>query len=217
VVALKDPFAKLPLVAISVVMMGLTAQLKFNVGPVPYTMQNLGVTFASLILSPLYAMLSILIYILLIAAGLPIASGGSGGVGVLLGYTAGYLYGFAISAPLMSFLSRIYLKKRGITLAELRKRDVISLLLISLISFLPTYALGFAVFLKYAIPGSKLYSWSTGVSGILGISPSSRYLAIFAASVLIFIPQDLFMDQLLGILLAKSAYRFFREKGLKIE
>ncbi|MGB9725744.1 MAG: biotin transporter BioY [Fervidicoccaceae archaeon] len=207
---------RIPLTALSIALIALTAQIKFNLGPIPYTFQNLGITFASLMLSPLNAFVAVLIYIILIAMGLPLASGGSGGPAVLIGYTSGYIWGFAISAPLMSYLSKLYLKKRGIRLENIGKKDVIFLLIISTISFLPTYFLGYLVFLNYAIPGSKLYEWSSNVLQSIGFFSSSRYLIIFIASVLIFLPQDVFMDQLMAILLARYTEKILRDRGFDL-
>ncbi|NPA97841.1 MAG: biotin transporter BioY, partial [Crenarchaeota archaeon] len=57
----------------------ITAQIKFNLGPIPYTMQNVGVILAGLLLSPLYAATSMILYVFLIFIGLPLAAGFTGG------------------------------------------------------------------------------------------------------------------------------------------
>ncbi len=197
-------------------MAGLTAisaQLRFYLGPIPYTMQNYAVVLSGLLLPPRYALLSQLLYLALIALGLPFASNLTGGISVLLGYTAGYLWGFPLSAYLTSILSRLYLKTRSVKLSSLRPRDVVVLLALTLIAFTPTYILGFIVFSYYALPGTKLYEWALTVTG--GIS--SRFILLLIASILIFLPQDLFMDHLLAIYSARTIARLLEARGVRIE
>lgn len=146
---------RISLMALSIALIALTAQIKFNVGPIPYTFQNLGVTFASLILPPINAFMTIILYLLLICCGFPLAAGGSGGPAVLFGYTAGYLWGFAISAPLMSFLSKVYLKRKNIRLSDIKGIEIVVLLIISTISFLPTYFFGLSCLLKIRCSRNK--------------------------------------------------------------
>ncbi len=70
--------------------------------PVPLTLQVFVVCLAALILPPAEVAMSIGIYLLLGAAGLPVFSGATGGIGVLLGPTGGYLLGFLVGAFLGS-------------------------------------------------------------------------------------------------------------------
>ncbi len=199
-----------------VALAAVTAQLKFNVGPVPYTMQNVAVVMSGLLLPPAYAALAMAIYVLLIAIGAPIAAGLVGGLPVILGYCGGYLIGFIISAPLMSVLSRAYLRFRGKSLDLIGGKDFAALLGLSLIALMPTYLLGFAVFTHYAVPGSLLYKWSASVTSWMGLKGVSGLWMLFIVSVLIFIPQDLFMDHVIAILASKGVARMLRAKGVGI-
>lgn len=61
---------------------------------VPFTMQTFAVFLACLILGGGKAALSVTVYLLVGAVGLPVFSGFRGGAGVLLGPTGGYLVGF---------------------------------------------------------------------------------------------------------------------------
>lgn len=69
--------------------------------PVPFTLQTMGVFSAVGILGGRRGTLAVLTYILLGAVGLPVFSGFTGGMGVLLGVTGGYIAGFLCSALLM--------------------------------------------------------------------------------------------------------------------
>lgn len=66
--------------------------------PVPFTMQTFGVFLAAGLLGKNKGAVAVLVYILLGAVGLPVFSGGRGGLGIILGETGGYIMGFVPSA-----------------------------------------------------------------------------------------------------------------------
>lgn len=78
---------------------------------VPFTLQTLGVTLAGAVLGPRKGALAVLVYLAMIAVGLPVASGYKGGLGVLTGPTGGYLVGFVLAAAVVGFLSRLVLRR----------------------------------------------------------------------------------------------------------
>ncbi len=214
---MREDIIKLVLTSSVAALTAVLAQVKFNVGPIPYTMQNTAVVLAGLLLPPKYAAASMVLYLLLIALGLPLASGFTGGLAVLIGFTGGYLAGFTLAAPLMSILSRAYLRRKKINLSEIKGHDVAVLLLFSLISALPIYVLGFLVFSHYAVPNTKLYSWSMSVGECLGINSTSKLLILLTTSVLIFIPQDLLMDHLLAVAVAKGIAKVLKARGVSVD
>lgn len=67
-------------------------------GSVPITAQTLGVMLAGAILGPWLGALSMAVLLALVALGLPLLSGGTGGLGVFVGPTAGYLFGWIVGA-----------------------------------------------------------------------------------------------------------------------
>ena len=67
---------------------------------VPFTMQTFGVFVTLELLGGKRGFFAILTFILLAAAGAPVLSGFSGGMGVLLGSTGGYILGFLLTAGL---------------------------------------------------------------------------------------------------------------------
>lgn len=67
-------------------------------GGVPVTAQTLGVMLAGTVLGARKAPLAVLIVLVLAAVGLPVLSGGGGGIGVFVGPTAGYLIGWIFGA-----------------------------------------------------------------------------------------------------------------------
>ena len=68
-------------------------------GPVPFTLQTFAVFAAVELLGGSRAFWAVTVYLLMGAAGLPVFSGMSGGLGILLGQTGGYLWGF-LAIPL---------------------------------------------------------------------------------------------------------------------
>ena len=62
--------------------------------PVSFTLQTFGVLTALGVLGGKAGALSILLYLAMGAAGLPVFSGFQGGIGILAGVTGGYLWGF---------------------------------------------------------------------------------------------------------------------------
>ncbi|MEF2978998.1 biotin transporter BioY [Subtercola sp. YIM 133946] len=67
-------------------------------GSVPITAQTLGVMLAGAVLGAWRGALSMLVFLALVALGLPLLAGGHGGIGVFAGPTAGYLVGWVVGA-----------------------------------------------------------------------------------------------------------------------
>lgn len=68
---------------------------------VPFTLQTMGVFLAVGVLGGRLGTLSVGVYLLLGAVGLPVFSGFKGGLGALVGTTGGYLLGFLLTALIM--------------------------------------------------------------------------------------------------------------------
>ncbi|GAA4197734.1 biotin transporter BioY [Microbacterium oryzae] len=76
-------------------------------GPVgvPITAQTLGVMLAGAVLGWRNGAASVLVVLALAAIGLPILSGGKGGLGVFVGPTAGYLIGWVAGAAVVGLIA----------------------------------------------------------------------------------------------------------------
>ena len=68
---------------------------------VPFTLQTFAVFLTVGVLGGKRGTLAVFVYILLGVCGVPVFSGFSGGIGVLLGQTGGYIAGFLFSALVM--------------------------------------------------------------------------------------------------------------------
>lgn len=72
--------------------------------PVPITIQSLGIMLTGAILGARRGAAAVLLFLVLVAIGLPLLSGGRGGLGVFAGASAGYLVGFPIAAAVIGWL-----------------------------------------------------------------------------------------------------------------
>ena len=83
---------------------------------VPFTMQTFALFIIIGLLGTKKAFISVCLYLLLGAVGLPVFSGFKGGIGTLLGVTGGYLIGFLLTVLVSGPLLRIFSKKHKLTL-----------------------------------------------------------------------------------------------------
>jgi len=86
--------------ALLAALLAASSLFALRIGPVPLTLQVLVVVVAALLLTPAQAGLAVGVYLLEGAIGLPVFAGMLGGVGVLVGPTGGYLWGFLAGAVL---------------------------------------------------------------------------------------------------------------------
>lgn len=89
--------AHIALFAALIAVLGLMPRIDLISG-VPITLQTFGVMLAGTVLGARRGFLAVLLFVVLGLAGLPIFSGGRGGLGVLAGPTMGYILGFPVAA-----------------------------------------------------------------------------------------------------------------------
>jgi biotin transport system substrate-specific component len=82
----------------------ICAKITIPVQPVPFTMQTFAVLMAGMVLGLRDGVLSQMMYVALVAAGLPIDARGLG-TAALFGATGGYLIGFIPAAALVGWLT----------------------------------------------------------------------------------------------------------------
>lgn len=106
---------------------------------IPFTLQTFALFTIIGILGTKRAFISVLLYLLLGAVGLPVFSGFRGGIGHLFGATGGYLLGFLLTTLISGFLMKLFSKKR--------KSNVLSHCFSMLIGLIACYAFGTAWYL----------------------------------------------------------------------
>jgi biotin transport system substrate-specific component len=87
-----------------IAVLGLPGSISVFGGAVPITLQSMGVMLAGSILGWKRGALSVVVLLVLVAAGLPLLAGGRGGLAVFFGPTAGYLIGFVLGAAVIGWL-----------------------------------------------------------------------------------------------------------------
>lgn len=85
------------LFAALIAVLGLIPTLTLGFG-VPITAQTLGVMLCGTVLGARRGALAVLLFVLLIALGLPLLAGGRGGLGVFASPTVGFLVGWPVAA-----------------------------------------------------------------------------------------------------------------------
>lgn len=102
---------------------------------VPFTLQTFGVFMAVEMLGGKRGSLAVLVYLLLGAVGLPVFAGFTGGMGIIMGSTGGYIVGFLFGALVMWLIE------------TLLPRSTVTSILSMLAGLLVCYALGTAWFM----------------------------------------------------------------------
>ena len=91
--------------AIGAALIAVLAQISLPIGPVPFTLQNFAIGLIATVFRPREAVLSVGLYLLLGAIGLPVFAGGGAGFQALVGPTAGYLWFYLVYSGLTSSLT----------------------------------------------------------------------------------------------------------------
>ncbi|UCG44435.1 MAG: biotin transporter BioY [candidate division WOR-3 bacterium] len=143
----------------------LTVPLPFS--PVPLTGQTMAVLLVGAVLGARRGSLTVLLYLLQGAAGLPVFAAGGAGLGWLLGPTGGYLLGFLPAAALAGLLS-----ERG------WDRRVGPTLLLMLAGNVLIYVFGLAGLARF-VPAHRLLA-----AGLLPFLPGDAVKAVGAALLL---------------------------------
>jgi biotin transport system substrate-specific component len=111
------------------------SQIAIPVQPIPFTLSLFAIFLTGALLPPRYAFLSVLVYLLLGAFGIPVFAGNKAGIQHLTGMTGGYLLAY----PLMSFVIALSYK-------YIRKYKVFALGAGMIIALLLCYLIGTAWF-----------------------------------------------------------------------
>ncbi len=89
------------IIALFTALMAVCAQITIPVKPVPFTLQTLAMFLAGSLLGAKRGAISILIYILLGTAGVPVFSEFKSGIAALIGPTGGYIIGFIVTVVIV--------------------------------------------------------------------------------------------------------------------
>jgi biotin transport system substrate-specific component len=90
------------------ILTSISAQIEIPNQPVPYTLQTFFVLLTGAILGKRNGTVSMGLYLILGAAGMPIFSNGASGFSRIFGATGGYLLSFPIAAFTVGYLARLH-------------------------------------------------------------------------------------------------------------
>lgn len=102
------PIEKLRMVVFASLLAALTAvgaYIHVPIGPVPIVLSTLFVLLSGLLLGSKWGFVSMAIYLIAGAMGIPVFAGGKGGLAHFLGPTGGYLLGYMIASWIAGFIS----------------------------------------------------------------------------------------------------------------
>lgn len=89
------------------IILGLFPGIPLGIIPVAVVLQNLGVMLAGEILPARYGSLAVGVFLLLVALGLPLLSGGRGGLAIIVGPTGGYLIAWLFAPALNAWVLQL--------------------------------------------------------------------------------------------------------------
>ena len=101
----------LVLISISAALITISSWLSLTIGPVPFTLQTMGILAVMLASGGRRGTLSVLVYLALGICGVPVFAGFKGGIASIIGPTGGFLVGFVLAALLYWFLETFLFKK----------------------------------------------------------------------------------------------------------
>lgn len=153
------------LFAAIIVVLGLLPPITFGFIPVPITAQSLGVMLAGCILGAKRGAAAVLLVLLLVAIGLPVLSGGRGGLAVFAGPTAGYLVGWVFGAFVCGLVAERLVKEEQAELPQ------------------------FLAFLTASVVGGIAVVYLFGIPWLAFMSGKAFFETAFASMV--FVPGDL--------------------------
>ena len=131
-------------------LVALLAQVSIPWFPVPFTGQTLAVLLVGGMLGALRGALSMALYFVIGALGLPVFTEQSGGWDVIMGATGGYIIGFILAAAVVGWLC-----ERGVD------RRVVPMILALILGNVIIYAVGLPWLASWTPPGADAaFGWS---------------------------------------------------------
>lgn len=92
----------------------ILTQISIPIPPIPITMQIFAISLCGIVLGKRLGFISISIYVLLGAIGMPVFSHFNGGIGYILGPTGGFILSFPIMVYIVGYFSDKYKSTIGV-------------------------------------------------------------------------------------------------------
>ncbi len=138
----KSGILDIVLIALFTALIAICSQISIPIGPVPFTLQTLGIFITAALLGLKRGTISILVYILVGLVGVPVFAGFSGGIGSVASPAFGYVIGFILTAIVVGLSKKFFENK------------IIPLVISMIIGLILCYAAGTIWFIAiYGITG----------------------------------------------------------------
>ncbi|WP_273728149.1 biotin transporter BioY [Brucella gallinifaecis] len=167
------------LFAAIIVALGLIPPITLGFVPVPITAQSFGIMLAGMILGAKRGVIAVLLVIALVTIGMPVLSGGRGGLAVYAGPTVGFFIGWLPAVFTTGFFAQTMIKRSQSSLTQL---------------------LGFTF---SSIIGCVVVLYAAGIIGIMIITGLSFYKALLGS--MIFVPGDL-IKAIVAAIVARTVF-----------
>lgn len=132
-------------IALFTALIAICSQISIPIGPVPFTLQTLGVFITAALLGWKKGTISVLVYILIGLVGVPVFAGFSGGIGSVASPAFGYVIGFIFTAIVVGLCKNIF------------KNKIIPLVISMVIGLFLCYIVGTIWFMSvYGITGTSV-------------------------------------------------------------
>lgn len=157
--------ARVAVFAALMAVLGLVPPVPVAGIPAPIVLQNLAVTLAGVILGPWRGAAAILLFNVLVALGLPLLTGGRGGLGVFVGPSSGFILGYVVAAAAVGL---VFWALTGRARPGLRPGRVLAAALVAgLVGMVVLYAAGAVGFIVAAHmePGAAVLAMGAFVPG----------------------------------------------------
>jgi biotin transport system substrate-specific component len=175
-------FVRICLFAAFIAALGLLPKFDIPIAAgVPVTAQTLGVMLAGIVLGPRKGVLAVLLFVFIVALGMPLLAGGRGGLGVFFGPTGGFLLGWIPGAWIVG------LTMQKLPIANTFAKPLAAALLGGIVA---VYAAGIP-WLAF-VAGMKL---KAATYAVLAFVPGDVLKAILAASIASALRPDQLQDR----------------------
>jgi biotin transport system substrate-specific component len=161
--------AYIALFAAITAVLGLVPPIPVPAVPVPITAQTLGVMLAGAVLGARRGGLALLVFLVVVAVGVPVLSGGRGGLSVFAGPSAGFLYSWPIAAFVTGLLTQVFWRRFNLAWA-----------------LVATLVGGIVVVYAIGIPFISIFSdtpLSTAFTGSMAFVPGDLVKAVVASVI----------------------------------
>jgi biotin transport system substrate-specific component len=132
---------------------------------VPITAQTLGVMLAGSILGGRRGALAVIVFLVLVAGGLPLLAGGRGGLAVFTGASAGYLLGWVPGAYVIGKLMELW--RRGFAVVWAVIANLVGGVVVIYACGVPVVAMVTGVSLLHALDAAALFLPGDAVKAVI--------------------------------------------------